>query len=189
MEQESAAPERAKEAASDAQQKVKDATSDAAETVRGQAEDLRGQARERVRDQVDQRSTQIGEQAGSTAGDLRSVAEQLRQQDKEAPARYADQAADRVEKAGRWLTETDADKLLHDAEDFGRRNPWAVVAGAFAVGFAASRVLKASSSDRYRSSQAGGGGTLSDGEQHAGNGAGAGQLPEAPTVTVSSGSA
>jgi hypothetical protein len=37
-------------------------------------------------------------------------------------------------------------------EDFGRRQPWAVIAGGLALGFAASRFLKASSSRRYESS-------------------------------------
>ena len=34
---------------------------------------------------------------------------------------------------------------------FGRRQPWAVIAGGLALGFAASRFLKASSSRRYES--------------------------------------
>jgi hypothetical protein len=60
-----------------------------------------------------------------------------------------DQAAQRVESAGRWLRDSDGDKILRDAEDFGRRNPLAVAAGGLAIGFALSRLLKASSRDRY----------------------------------------
>ena len=66
--------------------------------------------------------------------------------------RYAEQAADRAERAGKWLHESDGDRILRDVEDFGRSNPWAVVAGGLALGFAASRLLKASSSERYQSS-------------------------------------
>ena len=47
------------------------------------------------------------------------------------------------------MSESDADKILSDVEDAARKNPWAVVAGGVALGFAASRFLKASSSDRY----------------------------------------
>jgi hypothetical protein len=85
----------------------------------------------------------------SQASDLRSVGDQLRQQGKTGPAKIADQAAERAERAGNWLAETDADQILNEIENFGRRNPWAVVAGGLALGMAASRFLKASSSDRY----------------------------------------
>ena len=53
---------------------------------------------------------------------------------------------------GGYLKDADADRILHDVEDLGRRQPWAVIAGGLAVGFMASRFLKASSSERYRSS-------------------------------------
>lgn len=132
------AQEKAQEVASQAQDKAREAA---------------GQARNTVRDQVDQRSTQVGEQVNSNASDVRSVAEELRKQGKDTPARYAEQAADRAERIGGWLERSDGDQILRDVEDFGRRNPWAVVAGGLALGFAASRLLKASSTQRYQSSQ------------------------------------
>ena len=129
--------EKAEQAAGQAQEKAKEA---------GQ------QARDRVREQVDQRSTDAGNRVQATAGDVRSVAQELRKQGKDAPAKYAEQAAERAEKAGKWLSESDGDRILRDVEDFGRRNPWAVAAGGLVLGFAASRLLKASSSERYQSS-------------------------------------
>jgi ElaB/YqjD/DUF883 family membrane-anchored ribosome-binding protein len=116
-----------------------------------QAKHAAGQAKDRVREQVDQRSTQVGERVASAAQDARSVGEQLRQQGKQQPARLADQAADRAERLGSYLQESDADRILRDVEDFGRRQPWAVVAGGLALGFVASRFLKASSEQRYAS--------------------------------------
>jgi len=104
----------------------------------------------RVREQIDERSTRAGQQVSTHAQDLRSVGDQLRLQGKEQPAKIADQAADRLERAGRWLSESDADRIISDVEDFARRNPWAVMAGGLALGVAASRMLKASSADRYR---------------------------------------
>jgi hypothetical protein len=47
------------------------------------------------------------------------------------------------------MKESDGDRILGDVEDFARSNPWAVAAGGLALGFVASRVLKASSSRRY----------------------------------------
>ena len=111
-----------------------------------------GQARDKVREQVDQRSTQAGEQVRSAAGDVRTVADELRKQGKDAPARYAEQAADRAERLGGYLHDADGDQILRDVEDYARRNPWAVVAGGVALGFMASRLLKASSGERYRQS-------------------------------------
>jgi ElaB/YqjD/DUF883 family membrane-anchored ribosome-binding protein len=128
------AKEKAQEVANQAQEKLGEATE---------------QARGRVRSQVDERSTQAGEQVSSSASDMRKVAEQLREQGSEQPAKLAEQAADRAERLGNYLTQSDADRILHDVEDFARRQPWAVVAGGLFVGFAASRLLKASSSDRY----------------------------------------
>ena len=150
------AQDKAKEAVSQAQDKATEVASQAQDRAREAA----GQARGRMRDQVDQRSTQLGQQVSSTASDARSVAEELRNQGKQTPARYVEQAAERAERFGGYLRESDGDRLLNDVEDFARRNTWAVVLGGLALGFAASRLLKASSADRYRSSLRG-----SDGEQ------------------------
>ncbi len=143
--------------------------------VAGQAQEKAGQAadqaKSKMREQVDQRSTQAGERVASQASDVRSVADELRKQGKDGPAKVAEQAANRAEKVGSWLTESDGDRILRDVEDFGRRNPWAIAAGGLALGFVASRVLKASSSQRYRSS-------IGSGYSSAGYGSGAGgELP------------
>jgi len=132
--------------AAQAQEKAQEMAGQAKE----QAQQAAGQAREQLRAQVDQRSTEAGEKVSTTASDVRSVGEQLREQGKDGPARVAEQAADRIERVGSYLTESDADRILSDVEDFARRRPWAVVAGGIAVGFAASRFLKASQGDRYR---------------------------------------
>ena len=117
------------------------------------AQEAAGQAKEKagaqLRSQVDQRSTDAGQRIGGVAADVRSVGQTLREQGKEQPAKLADQAADRAERLGSYLNESDADRILGDVEDFGRRQPWAVIAGGIAVGLVASRFLKASSSRRY----------------------------------------
>ncbi len=80
---------------------------------------------------------------------MRSVGDQLREQGKDQPAKLADQAADRAERLGSYLKDNDADRILGDLEDFGRRQPWAIVAGGVALGVVSSRFLTASSSRRY----------------------------------------
>jgi hypothetical protein len=121
----------------------------AKDQARDKAQQAAGQAKGALRSQVDQRSTEAGEKVGGFASDVRSVSEQLRQQGKDQPAKLADQAADRAERLGSYLKDNDADRILGDLEDFGRRQPWAVIAGGLVLGLAASRFLKASSSRRY----------------------------------------
>jgi hypothetical protein len=132
--------------------------------------------KERLREQVDQRSTQAGQQVNTVADDVRTVAGELRNQGKDKPAEYADKAAEQVQSVGQWLERSDGDQILRDVEGFARRNPWAVAAGGVVLGLAASRFLKASSGERYRSSLSSGGGSTSP------NGAPAGQVG-APPVT------
>jgi hypothetical protein len=127
-------------------------TEKAKEQAKEKAGQARDQARAKVREQVDQRTTQAGERVGSAAGDVRSVAEELRRQGKDKPAQLAEQAAERTERLGAYLTESDGDTILNDVEQFARSRPWAVAAGGLALGFAASRLLKASSAERYRQS-------------------------------------
>jgi hypothetical protein len=155
---------------------------EAADQARQKMQEAGGQARGRARDQVDQRSTEAGERVSSTAGDVRSVGEELRKQGKDGPAKIADQVADRAERVGGYLQEADADRILSDVEDAGRRQPWAVVAGGIMLGFAASRFLKASSRERYQASRAGGpnGGQWSNGHARPT----AGPYSEAPSTAA-----
>jgi hypothetical protein len=115
------------------------------------AQDAIGKAQGTLREQLDQRSNQAGEKVTGTAEDLRSVSDELRNQGKETPAKIADKAAERTEQIGSYLRESDGERLLEDVEDFGRRQPLAVLAGGLVVGLAAARFLKASSESRYRS--------------------------------------
>jgi hypothetical protein len=123
------------------------------EQAQEKAQQAASKAGDQARTQVDQRSTELGERASSTADDIRTVGQQLRDQGKEQPAKLAEQAAGHVERVGNWLRESDSDRLLSDVEDFGRRQPWAFALGGLALGIAASRFLKASSTQRYQQRQ------------------------------------
>ncbi|HEY2202506.1 MAG TPA: hypothetical protein VGH56_11495 [Solirubrobacteraceae bacterium] len=139
------------EAADQAQEKAQQLADQAQE----KGQQAAAQAKDKLRQQLDQRSAQTAEQINQRASDLRAVSDSLRQQGKDGPARAADRLAAYAEKAGGYLRERDSDALLFDAEDFARRQPWAVGAGALVLGFAASRFLKASSSKRYSTRSAG----------------------------------
>jgi hypothetical protein len=131
---------------------ARDKAQEAGAQAKEKAQEAGALARSRVRDEVDRRSTEAGHQAGSTAQALREASGRLRQDGNEPVARGLEQVADRIESAGGWLRDADGDRILRDVEDFGRRNTLAVVAGGLAIGFAASRLLKASSRNRYETS-------------------------------------
>ncbi|HEU4463287.1 MAG TPA: hypothetical protein VFR75_11915 [Solirubrobacterales bacterium] len=130
----------------EAQEKAHEVAGGAEEKAREAA----GKAQQGLRRQLDERSTQAGERVTTTAQDLRSVGEELRKQGKDAPARFADRAAEQTERVGAYLKDSGPDRMLEDAEDFGRQRPWAVLAGGLAVGVIAARFLKASSGSRYQ---------------------------------------
>lgn len=137
-----------------AQAKAQDAVArvqDQANAAVQQAQVTVSQTQDRVREQVGQRSAQLGQQVNTQAADLRAVSDVLRERDKSGPAQLADRAAGYAEQAGSYLEGTDVDTILGDAESYGRQHPGTVAAGALALGFAASRFLKASSARRYAS--------------------------------------
>ena len=119
------------------------------------AQSLAEQARARAREQVGQRSSDLAARASTVAGDLQVVAQSFRSQGRDAPASLAEHAAQRVSGAAQYLEGNTGERLLRDAEGVARQRPWMAVTGGVAVGLIASRVLKASSTERYRSGYAG----------------------------------
>jgi hypothetical protein len=130
---------------------VKDQVRDKAQLAQDKTRGALGHVRGRMSEQVDQRSTQAGDQVQSAAQDVRKIAEQLRGQGKDAPANLAEQVASQADRVGDYLRDASGDRILRDVEDFARRQPMLVAAAGLALGFAASRFLKASSSRRYQS--------------------------------------
>ena len=130
-----------------AQEKVQQA----ADQARERAVQATQEGRNLIRTQVEDRSSQAGQQLHSKAQDLRTVAKELRNQGQDTPAQIAEQIADKGEQLAGYLRTSDGDRLVRDIEQFARRNPWAVIAGGMFAGFAASRVLKSSSAARYNS--------------------------------------
>jgi hypothetical protein len=132
---------------------VKDQVREKAQVAQDKAKGAAKQARSRLRDQVDQRSTQAGERLSGTTSDVRSVAEELRRQGKDTPARMVEQAAGQADRLSDYLKAASGERILRDVEDIARGKPWAVAASGLVLGFAASRFLKASSSRRYQTAQ------------------------------------
>src|SRR6185503_20570264 len=99
--------------------------------------------------QVESRSSQVGQQLREVAEAFRRTGRDLQSEGGETPARVVDGLSERAERLGSYLSESSSDRLLHDVEHFGRRNPWLVIAGGMVLGLAASRLVKASSNRRF----------------------------------------
>lgn len=123
-----------------------------ATSVKQAAADAASQSRSFISSQLHDRTTQIGTTISSTANDLRRIADDLRANEAvPGSAQLASRGADAIDRVGQYLTNSDGDRLLADAEAFARERPWTVAVAALTTGFALSRVLKASSARRYRS--------------------------------------
>ena len=125
-------------------------TEQAKEKAQEKAQQAKGQARAGSATRSTSARRRPASASARRRSDIRSVADELRNQGKDQPAKLAEQAAQRAESLGDYLQRSDGDTILRDVEDFGRQQPWAVIAGGLALGFAASRFLKASSTPPLR---------------------------------------
>jgi ElaB/YqjD/DUF883 family membrane-anchored ribosome-binding protein len=123
--------------------------STAQEQITATAQELGGEANFQIREQLDQRSTQAGEQLQSIGKTLQSGANQLRSEGKDVPARVVAEVARRADDVGGYLQSAEADRILGDIEGFARRRPWLTAGVGALAGFVASRFVKASGNRRY----------------------------------------
>ncbi len=144
-----------KQAVQEKAERAKEQVQQVSSSAKEQVQQATGPMQDRVRQQVDTRSTEAGHQVDSIAEAMRKASEHLSGQGNELPAKAAEQAAQRAEQLGRYLRESDPDRILGDVEDFARKQPLVVAAAGLAIGVAAARFLKASSQRRYQQSQAG----------------------------------
>ena len=122
--------------------------------LKEQVEHTKAEGGDKLREQVDDKTTKAGRETRKIADAMRRTGEQLRTESGDGTAtRVTSAVADRLERAGGYLESARGDDLLRDAERFARERPWMVALGSAAVGFLASRLLKASSDSRYAASQ------------------------------------
>jgi ElaB/YqjD/DUF883 family membrane-anchored ribosome-binding protein len=148
------AKEKAQDAAAQAKSKVqevaapaKEIAGDVAGQAKSHAQAAAAQAKDKASAQVDERTTQLGGQVEGQAQSLHGVADTLREQGNEGPAKVAEQVGERVQGAAEYLKQADGEQLVEAATSFARENPGAAAAVGAAAGFVAGRVLKASTPD------------------------------------------
>jgi hypothetical protein len=102
---------------------------------------------------VTQRKDQAAERLGGLAGALRDTAHRLQEEDAEGFGRYADRAAEQLERFSSYLRDHDLRGFVRDTETFARRRPDLFLGGSFLAGLALARFLKSSAPERPRSNQ------------------------------------
>ena len=145
-------------AVAEMKEKSEELVSSTQEQLSTRAHELGESVSVQVRGQLDQRSTQAGDQVQAMGHALQTGVEQLRSEGKDIPAKVMAQVAERAEDLGAYLQSSQADQMLMDAERFARRRPWVTAGVGLFAGFVASRFVKASADRRYESSRSNGGG-------------------------------
>ena len=124
-------------------------TNEGAGEVKGRAREVVQEAKERAGERIESRITDSKSRAAQTlsgvASTLLSSSQQLRDQNHAGASRAIERAAEGVERFASYLQETDVDEVVDQVQDFARRQPAAFIGGAFALGFIASRFIKATS--------------------------------------------
>ena len=102
------------------------------------------QASQRVESGITRGKDRTARALGAVAQSLRSVGNELRDQDEGGISRFVDRAADRADEMVNRLNNADPNTLIDDIEAFARREPAMFIGGAIAIGIVAARFLKSS---------------------------------------------
>ncbi len=141
-----AAVDQIQQRAGDAADQLKTQAGAAVEQLKNQAGDTVEKIKTQANDQLDNQMTQAGLSLATVADAVDTLSDQLRRGNQKLLATYADRAAGHVDELATYLRQSDPNKVLHDIEDFARREPALFLAGAFAIGLLGTRFLKSSSS-------------------------------------------
>jgi gas vesicle protein len=117
------------------------------ETARDSSTQMTSTARDWMQREADERTSAIASQARTIADAIRETSSKLSEDGQPEAARVTQTVAGRVDALASYLERADGERLIDDAQDVVRRNPWAFAAAALFIGFAASRLVKASRSE------------------------------------------
>ncbi len=128
-------------------QSAKNEANKLAESARGEAQKLAATAKDVGRQQADQQFERtkhvVGDQVETVEHALEGAAKRLRE-DGSPLAGYASDLSSRLSSVSSRIESASVDDLARDAKRLSRENPGLFMLGAVALGFAASRFLKAS---------------------------------------------
>lgn len=116
----------------------------AADSLRAGREHAVDEAKAMMRDAAESQKKRAADGLGEVAQALHETARHLGPSDSSVTARYADMAAEQVERMAQFLRSSDWKDMAGDAERFARRQPALFLGGAMAAGFVLARFLKSS---------------------------------------------
>lgn len=134
----------AQETANEVVNQTEAAVADVAEKARMKAAEIAEEARQKAESTAAQRKSQAAAQIGGIANTLRHTGAELRSQNNETFAHYADMAAGEVEQVSDYLHTHDVGELVAEVGRFAGRQPELFIAGSLAAGFLLGRFLKSS---------------------------------------------
>jgi hypothetical protein len=130
--------------ASDAVASAREQGRQVMEQGKQKASELADQAQQQAGSIFDERKTEAANRLDEMASALRQTSHELQNQEDETFARYAEAAAEQVERFSHYLQQRDFGQLMTEAKQMARRQPELFVTGALALGFLAGRFLKSS---------------------------------------------
>lgn len=120
---------------------------DATQAAKDQAGAMWDKAKDSARSTVSEQQQSAASGIGEFAGALRNAAKQIDGGQSPNTARFANQAADALERMSSTLRSKDLDSMLRETERFARSQPALFIGAAALAGFLAVRFLKSSSPD------------------------------------------
>jgi uncharacterized protein YjbJ (UPF0337 family) len=130
-------------------QQAKDQAKNLAGEAKDEAKKVAGQARDHVQELVGQQKDQAANKLGNLAGALREAANKLNEGEESGDfGRYADQAAQQVDRLSTYLRDSDVRGFVRDTENFARRRPDLFLGTTFLAGLMLARFLKASGTNQ-----------------------------------------
>jgi hypothetical protein len=136
--------DQAQQRAGETVDQLKAQAGDAAVQLKNQAGTTVERLKTQAGDQLDTQMTQASISLATVADAVNTLGDQLRQGNQALLAGYTDRVAGQVDQMATYLRQSDPGKVLHDIEDFARREPALFLAGAFAMGLVGTRFLKSS---------------------------------------------
>ena len=114
----------------------------------GDASSLIDQVRDGATSQLTAQKGRVTDSLSSLARAVRTSTDSLRDNHQPVVADYVERAASQIERLSATLRDRDVNELVHDAQQFARRQPAIFVGAAFAAGMLAARFMKSSSGGR-----------------------------------------
>ena len=120
---------------------------DTKEAIKEQAGAIWNDTKDKARSQLNATQQEAARGIGDFAGALRKAADQVDGDRQAMVGRFAQSAAEGLERISENLRTKDAATMMHDVESFARAQPVVFLAAAFTAGFFAVRFLKSSADE------------------------------------------